>query len=86
MLLKLSFRIRPRSLYGETIEEIGKSAIFQAPVVVQRNRILRTRAKFDELDMYTLELEIDPELVDIRNDKTLVRYSRAAYWYWRLAA
>ena len=33
--------------YGTTVEEIGKSAQFTVPVVVQRARILRTRAKFD---------------------------------------
>ena len=50
-------------VYGKTIEEIGKSAIFQAPVVVQRNRILRTRAKFDTWEC-DATIEIDPELVD----------------------
>ena len=52
-----------KEAYGETIEELGKSTIFQAPVVVQRNRILRTRAKFDEWACIA-KIETDPELVD----------------------
>ena len=51
------------NIYGLTIEELGKSTIFQAPVVVQRNRILRTRAKFDDWRC-TAKIETDPELVD----------------------
>ena len=33
---------------GRDIDELAKTVQFTAPVVVQRNRILRTRAKFDE--------------------------------------
>ena len=50
--------------YGETIDELGKQAQFVVPVVVQRNRILRTRAKFDPPWSCTFEVDVDEELVD----------------------
>ena len=34
--------------YGTTMHEIAQSGQFTVPVVVQRNRILRTRAEFDD--------------------------------------
>ena len=49
--------------YGSTIEELGKTTQFTTGVVVQRNRILRTRAKFDEWEV-TFRLDADDELVD----------------------
>ena len=49
--------------YGSTVEEVGKSAQFTVPVVVQRQRILRTRAKFDDWSC-TFVVDTDPELVD----------------------
>lgn len=49
--------------YGATIDELSKSTQFTTPVVVQRNRILRTRAKFDEWEL-TFLLDTDEELVD----------------------
>lgn len=52
-----------RSTLGTTVEELGKNAQFTVPVVVQRNRLERTRAKFDEWGV-TLLLEADDELVD----------------------
>ena len=36
-----------RSKYGETLGELSKTTQFTVPVVVQKARILRTRAKFD---------------------------------------
>lgn len=48
---------------GSTAEELGKTAQFTVGVVVQRNRILRTRAKFDEWGV-VFTLEVDDELVD----------------------
>ena len=36
-----------RERYGATMETLQHSTQFTVPVVVQRNRILRTRAKFD---------------------------------------
>ena len=50
--------------YGETVEAIGKSAQFTVPVVVQRARILRTRAKFDCPWSITAVIDADDELVD----------------------
>ena len=49
--------------YGVTVEELGKTAQFTVGVVVQRNRILRTRAKFDVWEV-TFRLDTDEELVD----------------------
>ena len=52
-----------RDLLGTTAAELSKRAQFTTGVVVQRNRVLRTRAKFDEWSI-TFIVEIDPELVD----------------------
>lgn len=48
---------------GETPEELGETVQFTVGVVVQRSRILRTRAKFDEWSV-TFTVEVDDELVD----------------------
>ena len=48
---------------GKTVEEVGEKAQFTVGVVVQRARILRTRAKFDEWAC-TFVVEVDDELVD----------------------
>ena len=50
--------------YGESIEELGRNCQFTVPVVVQRNRILRTRAKFDQPWACVFTVDTDPELVD----------------------
>ena len=52
-----------REALGATVEELGKHAQFTVGVVVQRNRILRTRAKFDQWAC-TFTLDCDDELVD----------------------
>ncbi len=49
--------------YGDTLEELQKSAQFTVPVVVQRNRIMRTRAKFDLPWACVFEIDADDELV-----------------------
>ena len=49
--------------YGETQEELGRTAQFTVPVVVQRSRLLRTRAKFEEWRCVFV-VGVDPELVD----------------------
>ena len=49
--------------YGTTLRKLVKSTQFTVGVVVQRNRILRTRAKFDEWSC-TFAVEGDDELVD----------------------
>ena len=54
---------------GKTVEELGKSLQFTVPVVVQRARILRTRAKFDEWSM-VVTIDADPELVDRQHLQT----------------
>lgn len=51
-----------RSL-GTSVEELGRSVQFTTGVVVQRSRILRTRAKFDEWGL-TFTVDVDDELVD----------------------
>ena len=48
---------------GQPLEEIAKAAEFTVPVVVQRQRIERTRAKFDEWSC-RFTVEVDDELVD----------------------
>ena len=35
------------TVYGESLDELAKTVQFTVPVVVQRSRVLRTRAKFD---------------------------------------
>ena len=52
-----------RKKYGATIDELGRKAQFTVGVVVQRARILRTRAKFDEWNA-TIIIDADEELVD----------------------
>ena len=55
--------IYDRKRYGSDIETLGKNAQFTTGVVVQRNRILRTRAMFESWAV-DLVVEVDPELVD----------------------
>ncbi len=52
-----------RETLGTTLEELGRNAQFTVPVVVQRNRIERTRAKFDTWSV-TFVLEAEDDLVD----------------------
>ena len=49
--------------YGTSLEELGTSAQFTAAVVVQRARILRTRAKFDAPWSLEFTVGVNPELV-----------------------
>ena len=49
--------------YGTTVVELGQRAQFTVPVVVQRNRIMRTRAKFDEWTC-EFQLDVDESLID----------------------
>ena len=50
--------------YGTGIEKLGRSTQYTVPVVVQRSRILRTRAKFDTPWSCTFELDVDDEQID----------------------
>ena len=50
--------------YGRTVGELGKSAQFTVPVVVQRARILRTRAMFELPWSVVCTIDADDELVD----------------------
>ena len=50
--------------YGTTLEQLQQSAQFTAPVVVQRNRVLRTRAKFDVPWSVVANMDVDVDLVD----------------------
>ena len=49
--------------YGKELSKLSRTTQFTVPVVVQRARILRTRALFEEW-RGTFEVETDPELVD----------------------
>ena len=48
---------------GADVETLGKSVQFTTGVVVQRSRVLRTRAKFDDWGL-RFTVEADDELVD----------------------
>lgn len=50
--------------YGSSLEQWGKRAQFTTPVVVQRARILRTRAMFETPWAVVAEIYGDEELVD----------------------
>ena len=50
--------------YGVTLEQLGLSAQFTTPVVVQRNRIMRTRAMFEQPWSVEATVYGDDELVD----------------------
>ena len=50
--------------YGTTLEELGQKAQFTTGVVVQRSRVLRTRAMFDLPWSCEFALDCDDELVD----------------------
>ena len=52
-----------RERYGVDLDMLQKSVQFTTSVVVQRNRILRTRAKFDCPWSCTFEVDVDDELV-----------------------
>ena len=52
-----------KAKYGTTLDDLGKKTQFTTGVVVQRNRLLRTRAKFDEWTC-TFTVDGDVELVD----------------------
>ena len=52
-----------RDRYGTTLEELSKTTQFTTAVVVQRSRILRTRARFDEWSS-AFVVDVDDELVD----------------------
>ena len=51
------------SVYGETLDDLAKTCQFTVPVVVQRNRVLRTRAKFDIPWSCRFTLSADDELI-----------------------
>ena len=50
--------------YGIDLEELGRSTQYTVPVVVNRSRILRTRAKFELPWSCTFEVDVDDELID----------------------
>ena len=52
-----------RDTLGTTVEELGRNAQFTVPVVVQRSRVLRTRARFQQWSC-TFLLDCDDELID----------------------
>ncbi len=53
-----------RERYGATLEEIGSKAQYTVPVVVNRSRVNRTRAKFDPPWRCTVTVDVDEELID----------------------
>ena len=63
MIESVAFRYNLKR-YGEKLEKLRKTAQFVAPVVVSRQRILRTRAMFDCPWSVVGIADVDPELVD----------------------
>lgn len=53
-----------RERYGEDLEQLVRTTQFRTPVVVQRQRILRTRAMFETPWGCSFSLDCDDELVD----------------------
>ena len=58
----VAFKYDQKTL-GKTVEELGRKAQFTVGVVVQRARILRTRAKFDKWSAEVV-IDTDEELID----------------------
>ena len=52
-----------RERYGTTLDQLRKNAQFTTGVVVQRSRVLRTRAMFEDWEA-RFRIEVDDELVD----------------------
>ena len=52
--------------YGKTLEELGKNCQHTVGVVIQRNRVLKTRALFKEWSA-TAIIDTDPEIVEKTN-------------------
>ena len=50
--------------YGTTVAELGKSTQFTVPVVVQRARVLRTRAMFETPWEIKCTIDVDDSLID----------------------
>lgn len=69
---------------GATPEELGKNVQFTVPVVVQRARILRTRAKFDKWAL-TFTVDSDEEQVDEQQLRSwlIIGGSRIGLGDWR---
>ena len=53
-----------RAKYGDSMEDWQRTTQFTTSVVVQRNRISRTRALFETPWSCTFEVDVDDELVD----------------------
>lgn len=53
-----------RARYGTTLDVLSQQTQFTVPVVVQRSRLPRTRAKFDPPWSLKFRLDCDDELVD----------------------
>ena len=63
MIEQISFRYDIER-YGDTLEELVQAAQYTVPVVVERKRILRTRARFDCPWSVVGVADVDEELVD----------------------
>ena len=63
MIESVTFRYDVKH-YGEDVEKLSTAAQFVAPVVVNRKRVLRSRARFDCPWSVVGVADVDPELVD----------------------
>ena len=75
-----------RERYGDTLEQLGQTTQFRVGVVVQRQRVLRTRAMFALPWACRYTLDCDDELVDKTQLETWLEHCRAAHRLGRLAA
>ena len=63
MIESVTFRYDVKH-YGEDVEKLSTAAQFVAPVVVNRKRVLRSRARFDCPWSVVGVADVDPQLVD----------------------
>ena len=63
MIESVTFRYDVKR-YGEDVKKLSTTAQFVAPVVVSRNRVLRSRARFDCPWSVVGVADVDPEQVD----------------------
>ena len=71
--------------YGTTVEELSQTTRRKDTVVVQRSRIIRTRAEFETPWSLTFRLDCDDDLIDMDDLRTWLKIagSRVGLGDWR---
>ena len=64
--------IYDKKVYGSTIKEVSKKAQYTVPVAIQKNRINRTRARFDNWSCEFI-IDADDEVADLTDTVRWVR-------------